>query len=152
MNPSLWLQAFLQSRSLKEADGRPLYAYRCTEDEYDLLRAVMLDHSRYFKPQSASRETGQVFCMVASEWWRRNHEAGPWKWEGILEETGFSQFPLNALYPWIQRGLLAWGRRLQLDQRGRLFLVTLACEGGLPLKLVHRENSALRRFFSHLMD
>jgi hypothetical protein len=35
---------------------------------------------------------------------------------------------------------------------GRAFLLTLACEGGLPLNLVHKEGAKLRSFFKALLE
>jgi len=52
----------------------------------------------------------------------------------------------------VQKGLRAWDRKVLRAGMGRGFLVSLACEGGLPLKLVLREQSSLRRFFKALLE
>lgn len=37
-------------------------------------------------------------------------------------------------------------------EHGQQYLVTLACEGGLPLRLVQRENHSLRRYFRAVIE
>lgn len=42
VNPLLqWLNMFFSRRSLSGADGRALYAYRCTDTEYDSLAELL---------------------------------------------------------------------------------------------------------------
>src|SRR5690606_2710317 len=52
----------------------------------------------------------------------------------------------------VAEGIRRWNRELLRFATGRAFLVTLACEGGLPLKLVRRETAALRHFFKDLLE
>jgi hypothetical protein len=52
----------------------------------------------------------------------------------------------------VAQGVRLWRRQLLRIAVGRAFLVTLACEGGLPLKLVLKEQARLRRFFQALLE
>jgi hypothetical protein len=56
------------------------------------------------------------------------------------------------LYYLVELGLRFWQRRLLTTGAGRAFLLTLACEGGLPLNLVHKEGAKLRSFFKALLE
>ena len=49
-------------------------------------------------------------------------------------------------------GLKRWKRDVLRTGHGRAFLVTLACEGGLPLKLVQKEGASLRVYFRALLE
>lgn len=148
-----WLAAFLGARSLSEPDGRRLYAYRCTDAEFAELAAVVrTETAARGSPTRSDRELAALFCLFAASWWGRNHAGGPWKWEGILADAGWSEITPQQLYPIIERGLKYWGLRvLRRGSGARVFLITLACEGGLPLKLVHKENASLRRYFRALI-
>jgi hypothetical protein len=149
---SPFLRSFLTQRNLREADGRPIYAYRCSAKEMDLARDAIRSDIEEFSLSRASRIQGQVFCLFAAEWWRNHHEGGSWKWEEILEECGLRGAPHSAIYPLVKGGLNQWKRKLLQDHRGRIFLVTLACEGGLPLRLVRKEGAALHEYFRNLLE
>ncbi len=155
-----WLPKFLASppRSLKRADGRPLYAYRCTDQEFaeltELLQEELPSRPRYGR---WSDRQMQAFCLWASEWWRRNHEGGPWSWDGPLLAIDCGKLRPNhrqygELCEMVTKGLCWWNRDLLRTGHGRGFLVTIACEGGLPLKLVLKEQAGLRRYFRALLE
>lgn len=74
------------------------------------------------------------------------------KWETILEDISVEWMPLSQLYYLVELGLQFWQRRLLTTGAGRAFLLTLACEGGLPLNLVHKEGAKLRNFFKALLE
>ncbi|HEU0077972.1 MAG TPA: STY4851/ECs_5259 family protein, partial [Longimicrobiaceae bacterium] len=95
--------------------------------------------------------------MWAAEWWRCNHEQGPWRWEDMLQVIGCGSLaPGSPGYPllcrMVARGLAEWRRPLLRVGQSRAFLVTIACEGGLPLKMVRREQGSLRRYFRALLE
>jgi hypothetical protein len=149
-----WLRQFFEARGKQTSIGSPLYAYRTNDSEFAELRSLIRTVSRQpVNPDRLSQDDCAVFCLYAAEWWRRNHEAGPWKWEGILEEIAWAGTPLLKLYPIVFRGLEFWKRNLlrTRDERN-LFLVTLACEGGLPLKLLGKESARLRTFFREALE
>src|SRR5690606_21317949 len=151
------LRGFLEARRLSQATGLPLYTYRCTRHEFSALGAELRERLASGAYNSGP-QTCQAFCLWAAEWWRRNHEGGPWRWEGLLAELDCDSTlaPGTAGYPHLCRmvadGLKAWRRELLRSARGRAFLVTLACEGGLPLRLVSREQASLRRYFKALLE
>jgi len=56
---------------------------------------------------------------------------------------------------WVEQGLKTWKRPLIRYQEGkgnRAFLVTIACEGGLPLNLLHKQNANLTQFFRSVLE
>ncbi|HLU36235.1 MAG TPA: STY4851/ECs_5259 family protein [Thermomicrobiales bacterium] len=152
------IATFLRVRSLTGPDGRPLYAYRCSDEEFarfeEGLREVLGRGPRWCEPTPA---TAQAFCLWGAEWWRRNHDGGPWAWEEMLAAIECSDYaPAGPHYLRLQEmvaeGIRRWNRELLRFATGRAFLLTLACEGGLPLKLVRRETAALRHFFKDLLE
>lgn len=148
------LQTFLDARGLREADGRPLYAYRCDSREFAAFQELLQGR---LKRRGWNQSTAQLFCLLGAEWWRRNHSGGAWKWEGILDSIGAESFSPGAqnyseLLRIVQRGLEGWNRDLLTVGQARAFLVTLACEGGLPLRLVMNEQTKLRSYFRALLE
>jgi len=151
VSPADWLTGFLTRHDCARPDGRPLYAYRCADDELDALgetlRAVRVTRSA----AGLDGLTGAAFCLYAAEWWRRRHAGGAWAWSGILASVGWDGVSLPSLYGPVETGLAEWGRPVLRSFGKRMFLVTLACEGGLPLQLLRSEAGPLRRFFQAVL-
>jgi hypothetical protein len=146
-----WLSNFLFCHSrLIVPDGRPLYAYKCRDKDYEQLTKILsasliLNHQNQY-----TLEDSKLFCLYAAETFRRNHSGGSWTWETIFTPL-HKQVPAHGFFEdWIELGLTWWKRPLIKAKSGkRLLLVTVACEGGLPLNLLHGEESTnLKRFFS----
>ena len=138
-------------------DGRPLYAYKCKDSEYrqlkDKTRAQMPAALRGGLSREEEYRFAAMFCVYAAETFRRRHEGGPWAWETVFAEIGFTT-PHNyqQIYDWVETGLRLFKRPLLKSRLGRReFLVTLACEGGLPLLLLRKENAHLSRYFRELL-
>ena len=98
-----------------------------------------------------------AFCLWAAEWWHRNYEEGPWSWRPLLAELGRVDFaPGEPRYFELQsvvaRGLEAWNRRVLRVGSTRAFLSTLACEGGLPMKVILRGHTPLRSYFRGVLE
>lgn len=149
---STWFERFLfkRTRSFKP-DFRPLYAYKTNDQEYIELKNFLLAVSECLQGKwPLSFEAW--FCLFAAETWRRCHVGGPWRWDTVFAELGREMPDLNWLYKTITNGLEWWGRPLLRSPSGdREFLVTIACEGGLPLLLLKNENAHLHRYFRQLL-
>lgn len=154
-DPAIWLSRFLERRDLEPAGlTMPLYGYRCSDNEFEELGVVLRTGTR---PPMASydrvtRAGAALFCLYAAEWWRRTHQGGPWKWAGILEGVGWAGTPFPRLYEVVAEGLGYWHRKLLKIGPRTGFLVTLACEGGLPLHLVTSEGTALRDYLLAVLE
>lgn len=143
----------IQTRSgLRRTDGNPLYLYRTTSDELELLRGHLKD--LLFRDQQKLHDPADCagFCLFAAEQFRRSHTDGPWKWETIIGKG------LNIRIPTMQNfhqatitGMKWWHLGLITTEHSRRFLVTLACQGGLPLRLLRKHGGHLRAFFSAVL-
>ena len=155
MQKSDFLDRFIFSHTNNiHPDGRPLYAYKCREEEYDQIKSManalfQLFHS---KNNRWSPRQEALLCIFASETWRRYHAGGAWKWEVVFNEINLDVPDHNWLSRSIETGL-QWCQRPLLHnlQEHREFLITIACEGGLPLRLLQRENAHLKRYFRQLL-
>lgn len=142
------LAAILERNGLDRSDGRPLYAYRV--DEGELRRIAHSLHVILGTRSIRSLEEGAAFCLYFAERFRTLHEGGVWKWETVLRELCPGRDGPE-FYDAVERGLAWWRRHVVVVGASRRFIVTLACEGGLPLALLTREGTNLRRFFRRLL-
>jgi hypothetical protein len=137
----------------REPDGRPLYAYECRDEEYERLKEMVCEQMPAALSGRRQFHFAATFCFYAAETFRRRHEGGPWAWETVFAEIGHSTPPYPRIYEWVSQGLAWWRRPLLKSHSGnREFLVTLGCEGGLPLRLLHKENAHLSRYFRELLS
>src|SRR5437660_9245057 len=121
----------------RQPDGKPLYAYKWHDEYYERLKtAVRAQMPRALRGR-ADRRFAAMFCVYAAETFRRRHEGGPWTWETVFAEIGQAVPDYQTIYAWVDKGLRHFNRPLLRSRNGdREFLVTLACEGGLPLRLL----------------
>ncbi len=150
---STFLLMFREGRGRNLAERRPLYAYRCTDNEWHGARDVLENAFRSGRLMGTyDNSLGAVFCLYASEWWRRNHAGGAWAWYRIFDAFGAPTPAVTSIHTAVERGLFWWRRNVLTSATGRQFLVTLACEGGLPLQLLRREGNKLRRYFRAVFE
>jgi hypothetical protein len=151
-NPKHWLAKFLLTNARQtEPDGRPLYAYKMRDATYAELKIhfhqILLLDSR----GKLALRFAPIFCLYAAETFRREHAEGPWAWDTVFKPLG-QEPPLQSLMAdWVEQGLKWWQRPPVLRNAGgnRLFLVTIACEGGLPLRLLQRGKRSSGPILSH---
>lgn len=148
MQPKDWLKYFLFN---KQQDGRALYRYRMSDDEFANLHE-MLEISAAFGVEGISRFSGwnAAFVIYAAEWWRRNYDGGAWSWEKIFasfdaDANGISAGQRNLI---VELGLNYWQRPVRIINGRSRYLGTIATEGGLPLKQLNN-NNWLSKLFKH---
>jgi hypothetical protein len=149
-NSSEWLRCFLAARGLVRPDHRPLYAYKCTEEEYSGLTAVLGALDPTTARLSASREAQICFAIHASEWWRRNYAGGPWKWEPLLQAIGW-RIEFTDLYPMLRAAWHWLGVKPVILGSQLRYLGTCACQGGVPFALIAQGAGPITRFLKALL-
>lgn len=153
-----WLQdEFLPERYLAAPDGRPLHAYRCTDDELIALSQRLGEALATDAP--VKRHLAALFCLFAAEWWRRRYDGSAWGWEPVFQELG-ARYDRDQMGAWqrastlTDKGLTYWRRDLRRSAHRREFLLSLVLEGGLPLGLLvagkGRLTDHLRRVLAEL--
>ncbi|MCL4704088.1 STY4851/ECs_5259 family protein [bacterium] len=152
-----WLNSFLERRNLEVPDGRPLYAYRCSTDEFEtlgmLLQSERMKINLYLTESlSSSLPTlDRLFVLFSAEWWRRNYASGPWKWQPIFAALNWPETDQATRSRFVERGLRYWKRNLLRKGDYRGFLLTIACEGGLPVNLIRNDTGYLRAFLRAIL-
>ena len=144
------LRAVMERNGLVSPDGRALYAYRTTAAEVDALRSALSDGPSAMG-HALDTLRAAALCMFIAEHVRRNHEGGPWTWRDAIEACAF-RGSLQDLYNSVLRGLAYWRRPILVSGNDRQFLLTLMCEGGLPLRLLKRDNQRLTAYFRELLS
>ena len=142
LDPATWIDEFLHHRGLDRPDGRALYAYRCTAEEFDSLTQALSRTSLdiiYAHPQV------RAFVLYAAEWWQRRYDGHHWAWEPLLESINWRvHYP--DLYEPVRAALRWWRVDLVRLPTSIRYLGTFACQGGLPLGLVGDADSRVVQY------
>ena len=144
-------RALLQRHDLSSPDGRALYEYRLTAEEFHKLKEVL----RSFQPDQVLQCTrfSALFVLYASEWWRRRYDGSGFSWEPILRSLGVDPeiWTPTQRSQCVKEGLAAWC--LPLRKHGGLrFLGTVAVQGGLPLRLLSEARGGIGRLLSRVLQ
>lgn len=142
------LEKIVQRCGLSRGAGHPLWRWRVRQDELTLLRSALRDELR---PNAYNDVVCAAFCLFAAHYFCRNYEGGPWTWEIMTEPLGWTS-SLSERYRIVRKGLAYWGRKVMRFGDSNEYLVTLICEGGLPLRVVAENNQGrVRRWFREVL-
>lgn len=117
-------------------DGRPLYSYSFTPEQFLALEAFL---KARITSNPRQQYTAAAFVFWAAEHIRAKFEGGPLTWEFVFDgircpEDQDLGRDLTAL------GLRWWGRDIRVSGAGtRMFLYSLMAEGGLPESLLQNQ-------------
>ncbi len=147
-----WLTRLRQSRNVGVGDARPLYSYRISDVEFDelneLLRQATIINGRSV---SLTNYSDELFCLYGSEWLRRFHTDGNPRWRDITDSLDWSGVSYPKIIQMVGQGLKYWRRPTRDKGKNTGFLHTLACEGGLPIRMMENQSGSLTRFFRRIL-
>lgn len=148
-----WLNRFLSRRGIRAPDGRPLYEYHTTNDEYnELVQLIKLIGQS--KNNIHDKGFAACFVLFCAEWYRRDYESHfGWTWDPIYKRLGTSLTASELRYI-IPKGMEEyWARPIRFyESERRNFLGTLFSEGGLPFRLLKEADSRFQAVFSRLLN
>ncbi|MCH8542946.1 MAG: STY4851/ECs_5259 family protein [Alcanivorax sp.] len=153
-----WKKSLLAAKGLEYPDGRSLYLYRLTDDQFNQLETLLHDcierlvESFGLAEMARLRAFDSLFVLYAAEWWRRRYDGSGFNWEPILRDLGAGNhaWSPSERSKFVERGLRAW--RIETHRSGALrFLGTVAVQGGLPLILLARARGGVGRLLSRVL-
>ncbi|TIV68463.1 MAG: hypothetical protein E5V86_00750 [Mesorhizobium sp.] len=130
-----WLRAFLAARNTLQPDSRPLYRYRMTDREFEGVKEIL----RYLAPEgrlvTPDDRAGALFVAYCAEWFRRESNSTFLRWNDPAPDL-FPAIPDSCKRDLADRGLRYWRRDLRRSESGREFLLSVALEGGFPVRIL----------------
>lgn len=139
-----WLNDFLAQRGLNRPDGRHLFSYHATPDEFLSLEKGLQQHAvlasnlgcqNPFDLWENASKFSAIFVLYAALCWQQQYAGGRWTYNVILSRLNI---PLNnprlKIENIIANGLRFWG--LTKNDNGHAYLGAIAREAGLPQKLL----------------
>ncbi|WP_267926095.1 hypothetical protein [Desulfolithobacter dissulfuricans] len=120
-----WLKTFLLQRGgLSRPDGRELFRYRMTEQEFgDLEKSLQSWLASLSGFDNLARLADvplfyKLFVLYGAEWWRRRYDGSGFSWEPILHDLRADPDAWNAMQRsrCVKNGLSSW--RVKVRQHG----------------------------------
>lgn len=142
------VQKIVARWGLPRPDGRPLYAYMISGEEFDELRGSLV--SEIAARRGITTTAAPAFAAFVAEHYGRGEGNDWWSWDSVRAALRLSVQD-HELRDATRVGCAFWKRRLLSGARGVEYLATLVCEGGLPLSLLKQEGARLRRYFGELL-
>jgi hypothetical protein len=130
-----WLQDFLCARKLPRPDERPLYRYRMTDGEYEQAKEILGHLAAAGRLMQPDDRAGALFVAYCAEWFRRESASTFLKWDDPAPDL-FISVPSDSKRDLTASGLAYWQRPLRKSTNARKFLLTVALEGGFPVRIL----------------
>jgi hypothetical protein len=111
-------QESVMASEQRKRDGRPLYAYKLRDSEYERLKATVRAQMPGALRGREDHRFAAMFCVYAAETFRRRHTGGPWTWETVFAEIGHTTPNYQAIYAWVEQGLQHFKRTLLRSLNG----------------------------------
>ena len=146
-----WLSAYFGARGLSRPNGEPLYRYRMTDTEYGAAKRILRELAKAGRLVSPDLRAGALFVAFCAEWFRRESCSTFLRWNELAPDI-FPSVPYASKQELTQYGLNYWRRPLKTSSNGREFLLTLALEGGFPVRvLTENERGWLSSYLRTIM-
>ena len=153
-----WKKRLLTRHGLESPDGRALYLYRLTDDDFnDLERLLQYWLSQLLLRYGLARVAGlsgfaELFVLYASEWWRRRYDGSGFSWEPILRDLGADpeEWSPTQRSEFVRQGFRGWRIRPR-ESGGMRFIGSVAVQGGLPLKLLASSRGRIGQLLNRVL-
>lgn len=142
------LVALLRQFGLDAPDGRPLYRYRLGADGYHQLTAILRQRATQL-PNGNMSDTA-LLVLWASAWFRLEYAGGVRKYRELNAAIG-TTLEEREWPPLIEQGLKWWKRPVVKRARGRHWLLTIALEGGFPVRVLQAGDGWLSRYLNEVV-
>lgn len=138
-----WIYSFLKQRGLTSPSGLPLYSYATTDNEIQMLSALLSVCPDERENIVSGTYWAAGYCLFVAERYRRQYDAN-WSWQAFDSELEIGLHPIEHK-SLVKQGLDFWKRPIRYRSKGADYLGSLFSEGGLPWKLLQNEGHGFGR-------
>jgi hypothetical protein len=133
---------------LDAPDGRPLHRYRLDADGYNQLTGLL--RQRFARLTNGNRSDTALLVLWASAWFRHGYGGGIRRYRELGAAIG-ATLEEREWPPLIEHGLKWWKRPVVKRASGRHWLLTIAVEGGFPVRVLQAGEGWLSRYLNEVV-
>jgi hypothetical protein len=140
---------WLANLDIDQVDGRPLYRYAISEEQFLGLQYLLKERCHAFGP-AAGRELAGQFVLWAAEWFRRCYDGTGQRWDTLGSQWGVRR-PWSDWRHLTDTGMRFW--RLEPLKLNGIHhrLAAIARQGGFPVAAIERGGGWAPRFLEALV-
>lgn len=142
-----FFNSLLQKYNLPNHDGRPLWKYFLTDQDFEnLLRSFKYMSSQYMDARDAT--------LYYAEFWRRNYNGGTPSKEEVFNSIGGNikyHISSNEFFKYAKKGARMLGVKW-ITRQNTLYFRTLLIQGGLPLKHISQNHGKYQSFLLAVLE
>jgi hypothetical protein len=105
------------------------------DSEYGQAKVVLRHLAHSGRLANPDRPAGALFVAFCAEWFRRESTSTFLRWDELAPDL-FPLVPYSSKQRLTELGLDYWSRELRRSEHAREFLLTLALEGGFPVRIL----------------
>ena len=142
-----FFSALLRKRNLNSHDGKPLWKYLLSTEEFKELRQT-------FQHASQMHMDARDVALYYAQWWKRNYNGGiPSKREIFesLEGNVRVYFDQESFYKLAKKGAEILGVKW-IKKQNTLYFKTLLLQGGLPLTHISENHGNYKNFLLAVLE
>ena len=154
----LWEREFLSVSPRQSLLGKPIWAYKVTDEELTSLKMKLKSMLGAKDPNiiiNASIIFDKLFVLYSATWLQRNYGGGREKWQPLFDSLGirdYRPYYQSSIRGAVERGLYSWKQTIFDTTRDEYF-ATLFCQGGFPRAILTGENEThLRQYLINLIE
>lgn len=137
----------LKNNNLKEHDGRPLWKYNLSENEFYNLKKHLSTLTKY------SYNDNRDITLYFAEWWKNEYNGGVPSIKSVYENIKNCKITEDHFYELARKGAISLGIKW-IKRENRLYFRTLLLQGGLPIHhLLNPDNfNSYTRFLKKILE
>lgn len=134
----------LEAKGVSEHDGRPLWKYNLTNNEYIELKKRLNKILRYnIDPRDIT--------LYFAEWWKNEYNGGVPTIQEVYSALNGCILDCNDFYKFAKRGLVLLGIPIIKGQY-RFYFRTLLMQGGLPINHLLKNSGSYTNFLKKVLE
>jgi hypothetical protein len=142
-----FFSSLLQTKKIIKHDGRPLWKYMLTNEEYSKLKEeLQFSNSYSIDPRDVT--------LYFSEWWKKNYQGGTPSKQDIFESLKWNfkyNFSKEEFYKLAKKGARMLGIKW-ISKQNTLYFRTLLLQGGLPLSHIAENQGNYQSFLLAVLE
>lgn len=120
-----YLNSLLETKNISQHDGRPLWKYDLSDDEYaELKNHISHITEKDFDPRDIT--------LFYAEWWKNEYNGGFPSKIDVYNAISNCNLPCDDFYKYAKKGAILLGIKW-IQRENRLYFRTLLLQGGLPI-------------------
>lgn len=140
----------LDRMELQAPDGRALHRYRMSDEQFSALETYLRARATWLAASNTTYDAASL-TLWASRWFHRHFEGGLRRYADLGSAIGMNNMPKARWRELLEEGLTWWKRPLIKRKGVQHRLLTVAVEGGFPVRVLEDGHGWSSRYLNEVV-